>query len=88
MEVNGDGAGHVADGFGGFPAGGDAAALVDGHIDDHRTRPHALHKGLVYKGGGTASLGFFQPMGLIWAAMRPATSNSSDPQLQVISNRL
>ena len=34
----------------GFPARGDTAALVDRHIDDHRTRPHLLHHRFIHQG--------------------------------------
>ena len=42
-------------GVGGFLAGGDAAPLIDRHVDDHRSRPHLLHQCLVHQGGGAVA---------------------------------
>ena len=38
-------------GVGGFAAGGHAAALVDGHVHDHRAGSHLFNQGLIDEGG-------------------------------------
>ena len=48
---------HRGVGVGGFAAGGDAAPLVDRHIDDHRARTHLLHHRLIHQGRGSAARG-------------------------------
>ena len=44
-------------GVGGLPAGGDAAALIDGHIHHHRARPHLPHQFFAHQRGGAAAGG-------------------------------